>query len=368
MRRPDPKRLPHAHGRLGHHHRVASSHHDRAALPVGGDDDAGAGRLPRVHANPPRHPLPRRGRGASCARRRRVGVGVGAGVEQPQRLVGGEPGRVSGRAGESEHPGVLGDQLPVAVRGRQRELEPVADQQQRGAGGDGAGPDDAAAPGRAGAVGLGVEGGVEDVVRRARRRPGRCGPAPPRRVARPAVLRNGTGGPLDRPRRAPAAMASRRPTGAAAEVGGEVARPSRPRQSTPSSAAQGVRGRSRGPRSSRPSASRMAATSRATSSGWMRALREPGAGRLLALGRGVPLGVQRRAGLLAEVDAPRASNRASCSGVRRRSSSHSTIASVTPDGRRVRDRRPRCRGPCGSAGASGSGLRGPCRRCRCRLP
>ena len=78
----------------------------------------------------------------------RDGVLVGRGGEQPGRGVVGEPAGAGGRAFEAEDAGVLGDQRRVSVPSGQGELVAVADEQQRGPGGDSGGADDAAAAGR----------------------------------------------------------------------------------------------------------------------------------------------------------------------------------------------------------------------------
>ena len=201
----------------------------------------------------------------------RVGVLVGGRVEQraaPPRRAARR--RSSGAPSEGEQPGVLGDQLPLARPGRQREVEAVADQQQRRAGVDrvACGSRRSGGPG-GGRSALRVEGGVEDVARRARRPPGRCGPGRPRRA--PTAGRRAE---RDRAARLDGVAAEHRGEGVAepgrgaAHVGGEVAGPSGRRAARRRGRAAPP-GRSRGSRRRGPSVSRTAATSRATSSGWM---------------------------------------------------------------------------------------------------
>ena len=90
------------------------------------------GARPRCPARTRTRPIVRsrevRGR---CWRRRRRRAASSASSGASQVAAVGEPG-------EREQPGVLGDELPFARARRQREVEAVAHQQQRGADGDGA--------------------------------------------------------------------------------------------------------------------------------------------------------------------------------------------------------------------------------------
>lgn len=94
---------------------------------------------------------------------RRVGVLGGLGVQQPYRRLLRQPHRTTGSPLEGEQPRVLRHQLLLSRPGRQREVEAVAHQQQRRAGGDIRRTDHSAATGRTGAVRLAVEGRVQHV-------------------------------------------------------------------------------------------------------------------------------------------------------------------------------------------------------------
>ena len=208
-------------------------------------------------------------------------------VSSAGRRVVGEPAGSRGRAFEAEDAGVLGDQRPVAVPAGQGELVAVADEQQRG-------------PGRRPRVvrmtpqrragrerrrGCRSRAFAEDVVRRSRRRPGRCGSASLAARHGGGDARTGCGALADQRRRSQ----SCRPAGGCSVV---TVNPS------PSARCRGRRsGRQRGPgeRADLVVGAEGGADRGDLGGDLVRVdgpLGEPGPGPVLPLGHRVPLGVE----------------------------------------------------------------------------